>query len=410
MPITITQDQARHFLLAYQGLLTDQRLEGKPGVLDYIARVGCIQFDPLNVVGFNQHLVLQSRIEGYECSMLEELLYAERKLLDGWDKNMSIYSIDDWPCFVRHREAARRKMNSMNAVARIVPEVLNQFMQNGPLSSADLKYDQKVDWPWAPTRLGRAVLESLYFAGELVVHHKERTRKVYDLSCRHIPYKLRNAADPNPTDDMYWEWVVSRRIGAIGLLQNRSGGAWLGIAGFKSQQRNDAFLRLLDKGLITEVEICGIEKYPFYIRSSEEVLLNEVISGGCSSAPRAWILAPLDNLIWDRRLIKELFDFDYRWEVYKPAAERQYGYYVLPVMYEKQFVGRFEPAFDKKKKSLMIKNWWWEDGTVPTKGMQNSLRQAFEQFMKYAGALSIQLEASVLQQLGDLAWLPAVQQ
>ena len=44
-------------------------------------------------------------------------------------------------------------------------------------------------------------------------------------------------------------------------------------------------------------------------------------------------IGPLDNLIWDRDLIRWLFEFDYTWEVYKPAAQRQYGHYVLPVLY-----------------------------------------------------------------------------
>jgi len=103
---TITKQQARHTILAHQGLWPPYALEGKAGVLEYIHRVGCIQFDPLNIVGRNPELVLQARVAGFQPVMLQELLYKDRRLLDGWDKNMSIYGVEDWPYFHRRREAA----------------------------------------------------------------------------------------------------------------------------------------------------------------------------------------------------------------------------------------------------------------------------------------------------------------
>ena len=76
---------------------------GKEGIVEYIRRVGCIQFDPLNIVGHNHELVLQSQIRDFRSNMLQELLYQDRNLLDGWDKNMSIYPVEDWPFFERRR-------------------------------------------------------------------------------------------------------------------------------------------------------------------------------------------------------------------------------------------------------------------------------------------------------------------
>ncbi|HEY6675965.1 MAG TPA: crosslink repair DNA glycosylase YcaQ family protein, partial [Terrimicrobium sp.] len=103
-PIVIRKAQARRFLLAHLGLWPPRQLRGKRGVLDYIRHVNCIQYDPINVVGQNPHLVLQSRVRGYKPAMLGALLYEDRKLLDGFDKQMSIYPIEDWPCFAYYRE------------------------------------------------------------------------------------------------------------------------------------------------------------------------------------------------------------------------------------------------------------------------------------------------------------------
>jgi uncharacterized protein YcaQ len=94
-------------------------------------------------------------------------------------------------------------------------------------------------------------------------------------------------------------------------------------------------------------------------------------------------LAPLDNLMWDRRLLEELFDFYYRWEVYTPPSKREYGYYVLPVLYGDRFVARFEPVRQKKSGSLTIKNWWWESGANLTGEMCTALEESLERFSIY---------------------------
>ncbi|MDB4868961.1 MAG: Winged helix DNA-binding domain protein, partial [Cohnella sp.] len=401
----LTKQQARRFILAHQGLLTGVRFEDKQGILAFVKRVGCLQFDPLNVVGFNQELVLQSRIPEFRSEMLQELLYKDRLLVDGWDKNLSIYRIEDWPYFNRNREAARLRLHGMPHIHSIVPQVVERLTVQGPLSSGDLDYNEVVDWSWAPTRLSRAVLESLYFAGDLIIHRKEHTRKIYDLSSRHLPADYLVAPDPNPVDELYWEWHVLRRIAAIGLLWNKASDAWLGILGFKTKERNEAFQRLQEKGKVMALQVEGISQ-PLYIRTEDMPLLNEVTHEGYDYPARAFILAPLDNMIWDRRLIKELFGFEYRWEVYKPAAERQYGYYVLPVMCEDRFVGRFEPVMDKKSKELVIKNWWWEPDIIKNERLFDLLKTCFEQFIRFSGAKTVHLEGAFARgELPELEWL-----
>ncbi|QGQ97205.1 winged helix DNA-binding domain-containing protein [Paenibacillus psychroresistens] len=394
MEITLTKAQARRFILVHQGLLTHQRFEGKPGIMAFLERVGCIQYDPLNVVGFNQQLVLQARIPTFRVEMLQELLYEDRVLVDAWDKCMSIYPLKDWAYFTRLRDAARIRLQNMPQVNEIVQQVIESFLARGPLSSSDLEYKEVVDWSWAPTRLSRAVLESMYFSGDLIIHHKARTRKVYDLANRHVHESYLQAPEPNVTEESYWEWYVLRRIGAIGLLWNKPSDAWLGIAGMKTKERNEAFQRLEGKGKVIALKVEGILPQ-LYIRAEDMPFLEETLVEDTIPAKRAFILAPLDNMIWDRKLIKELFHFEYRWEVYKPAVERQYGYYVLPVMYGDQFIARFEPSLDRKKKELVIKNWWWESEVVATAPIIDALKQCLADFMEFTGAITIRLEDSL---------------
>jgi uncharacterized protein YcaQ len=139
------------------------------------------------------------------------------------------------------------------------------------------------------------------------------------------------------------------------------------------------------------------------MRSMDKPWLDSILQQEDSSN-RASILAPLDNLLWDRQLVKELFNFDYRWEVYKPVSERNYGYYVLTVLYGERFVARFEPGRDKQIGALIIKNWWWEPGVYQSDKMFSEIRQCFKRFTGYLGADHIKVNDRTLRQK-SLDWL-----
>lgn len=402
---SITKKQARQFLLVHQKLSKDILPSGKQSVYDYIRHVGCIQYDPLNITGHNHELVLQARIPNFTPEIAQELLYSDRLLVDGWDKNMSIYCTEDWPYFQRRRDAAASHFQRNESVMNTVAEVRKELLERGPLSSLDFEGKDKVDWAWAPARLTRAALESMYFWGEVVVHHRVHTRRYYDFAERLLPIDWISAEDPNLTDEQYHDWYVERRIGSIGLLWNKSGDGWLGISGIKSKERASAIQRLLHRDGLREVLVEGI-KLPLYIRSKDaltlEAILQETPEDNQSHKPIsiAAVLAPLDNLIWDRELINQLFGFYYRWEVYKPALEREYGYYVLPVLYDDRFIARIEPVMDKKKQTLNIVNWWWEPGEGLTPDMIPALVNALTALSRCVRASNMQIRAEVIAKCG----------
>jgi len=404
--LTLTRQQARRCLLAHQGLWPPFALAGKAGALEYIRRAGCIQFDPLDIAGRNPELVLQARVADFRSAMLEELLYQDRALLDGWDKMMSIYALEDWPYFRRRREDALRHYGHDGRPAtEILPQVRQAIATRGPLSSIDLDFNRTVDWAWAPTRIARAALESMYTWGELVIHHKVHTRKVYDFAHRHISHVLLAAPDPNETEAGYHDWYVLRRLGSVGLMWGKGGDAWLGMDGIKGQERQAALARLLEAGKVVTVEVAGLDA-PLYMRRADSASLDRALDG---EAPPccAVILAPLDNLLWDRRFIEALFDFRYRWEVYKPVGEREYGYYVLPILYGDRFVARFEPGRDKRNGALIVKNWWWEPGVTPSDEMRAALRDCFARFLALRGLTELRIDRETAERAA-IDWLGAL--
>ncbi|MBC8060475.1 MAG: AlkZ family DNA glycosylase [Clostridiaceae bacterium] len=404
--LKITKRQACRFILSHQGLGAVSEFQGKKGVLDFIKRVGSIQYDALNVVGYNSDLVLQSRIPDFKPEMLQELLYKERTLIDQLDKEMCIYSVEDWPYFRRHRASAlKRYGGSSEPIIPFLEEVRQAIKERGSLSSIDLNLKEIVDWAWSPTRVSRAALESMYLWGELIIHHKVNTRKVYDFSDRHIPKALLETEEPNDTVEAYQDWYVLRRIGAVGLLWNKAGDAWLRMPDIKSRERNSTLNRLLKQEKIVEVQIEDV-KYPFYMKSQDISSLKEILKVE-NKNQRGFIIAPLDNMLWDRGLVKELFDFYYRWEVYKPLSQRTYGYYVLPILYGDKFVARFEPGKDKDNNTLIIKNWWWESDVVQSERMQLALSICFKQFKNYLGADNLHIHEDIVNR-EELHWLTLI--
>ena len=88
-------------------------------------------------------------------------------------------------------------------------------------------------------------------------------------------------------------------------------------------------------------------------------------------------------MMWDRDLIKELFGFAYKWEIYTPKSQRQYGSYVLPILYGERFVGRIEMVFDKKNRELRVLHLWYEPDVQPDKDMEEAIRAATGRFEKW---------------------------
>lgn len=381
--IQLTKTQARRFMLRHHGLLGSHAFAGKEGVLSYIQQCGCIQYDPIDVCGKNSELVLQSRVKGFTKDMLTELLYTDRLLIDHFDKNMAIYPVADWPCFARERARSGMITRSQEEVDAAIETVYALLQTRDFISSRETEMDQKVDWYWSATTLSRAVLETLYFRGKLCIHHKQHTVKFYAKTEDLLPQDILTQPDPNTTDEDYRAFRILRRIGAVGLLWNKPSDAYLCIEGQKDGGRSAAFAQLIAQGALVQVQVEGITE-PLFARKAEEHLLDEILLN-IPYEPRMEFLAPLDCLLWDRKLVEKLFDFAYKWEIYTPVVKRKYGYYVLPIVWGDAMVGRIEAVADRKAKVLRVKGIWWE-----TEPYEEAIQKCLEEFAKFNGCEAVE--------------------
>ena len=397
--LTLTNKQARQFILLKHGLLGAHKFIGKQGALEFVRQAGCIQFDPVDSCGKNAELTLQSRVKNFTKQTLSELLYTDRSLVDFPDKNLSIFPTEDWPYFQRYRQAAKDGGRNFPELEELEKQAIEYIRINGAVSSDDLPMQGSIHWHssihWSGvwngnTNAARAVLEQLYSTGVLIIHHKNGSRKYYDLADKYLPAQLLDSPDPLPDDFAHKKWRVLRRIGAVGLLWNRPSDAWLNIWDMKSLERIQIFKELLSEGKILAVQVEGISA-ELYCRAEDHPLLETVLENR-DYKPRCEFLAPLDCFLWDRKLIKALFDFEYSWEIYTPAPKRKYGFYVLPILYGDRFAGRIEAVCQSKTNVLLVKNIWYEDGVRQTKKLLSEIDKTLKRFARFNQCGSIQFE------------------
>ena len=384
--MALSNQDARRFLLTKQGLWPPRSLHGRAGILSVFERLAAVQFDPLDVVGRNPDLVLQSRVQDYHVGDITELAYDDRELYDYWDKRMCLVPVRDWPMLAPERARWRqRHAERLSRLSEQVDTVLAVIRKQGPMSSLDFdprhNLDWKMDWRWGPMRVVKAVLEMLADTGDLMVSHRQGTRRYYDLAERVLPEFI-YSEPPLEDTDVYSRWRLARRCKGVGLLGPGLGGeAWAGLG--KAQQRAQATDELVADGKLVALKIEGDQR-TYYALSQDLPLLERVRASDI--VPQVAFLAPLDNLLWSRNLVERVFGFRYVWEVYKPAHQRKYGYYVLPVLFGDRLVARFDSRMDHTAGGLSLLSWHWEPGEVLTDALDTALRQAMDHFLAYLGA------------------------
>ncbi len=390
-PMHISPDHARRFLVRRHRLDPPRALSPEPAsVLSVVERLGSLQFDPIEVPGVRNHdLVLHNRIAGYRREWTDAWLYGkDRRLTELYNKSLNILPIDELPFYrlAWDHAATRYDEGILREHAETANAILERIREDGPLSTDAFRHlAGRIDWWWAETPVARAVMEALFVTGRLGIARRDGNRRHYDLVERLFPADL--LARRVTRAESLRHRLLSRHR-AVGLMAV-GGGSDLITGTGSAADRARITAELIDEGVLLPVQVDGLRQ-PRHVLADELPLLEATALEVRPTASVAF-LAPLDPLVWDRRLLASLFDFDYTWEIYTPAAKRRFGYYALPLLFGDRLVGRIEPRFERATRSLRVLGIWFEEGFEPMHEPRflAALRDAIEDYRRFVGARSV---------------------
>ena len=363
-----------------------------------------LQLDPLQIVARTQDLKLHSRVLDYKPGNWESLAYQKRKFFDwgGWLAVRPMDELPHWRVVMRRERTGEQKWTSMPKLARehaeAIAEMRTLLRERGTLRNRDFEKETRTRTQSYRGRKDSSVaLYYLWITGEVMTHHRENFERVYALTEAVAPAHLIYESDEAEAD----RFLIKKEISFSGLSRpNRSIDSFLRSipSGKAYQQISEA---LLAEGEIIEVRVEGW-KPVHYALGNDAKLLHELSAG---RVPKAWtpletttteeviFLGPFDQTV-ARGRAREVFDFNFVMEIYKPVHKRKFGYYTLPVLWGDRFVGRFDSKLDRTTNTLTILGFWLEDKTLAkNEAFAEALARGFVRFVTFLGAEKLDAKA-----------------
>jgi uncharacterized protein YcaQ len=379
--------EARLIALNSQGLLHNDFGKGKQGTLKTIEHLGYVQIDTISVIARAHHHTLWSRLPDYNEKFLNELLAIDKAVFEYWSHAASYLPISDYRFYLPRKKAyAEGKSHWFEQDKEIKNYVLNRIKAEGPLQSKDFEYKRETVanwWEWKPAK---KALEQLFMEGTLMISARKGFQKVYDLTERVLPPDI-DVSFPEASE--YAEHMIHKAVQAHGIINEKE------IVYLRSKIKDPvkkALKHLLKEGILTEVFIEGLDT-PFVstiknLKAIEDLKLKDNVH----------FLSPFDNIVIQRQRLQNIFGFNYLIECYVPEAKRNYGYFTLPVIYNEQFVARFDPKAERKTKTFFIKSIHFEKDFIPDEKFNILFASKLKSFAKFNGCEKIIIERA------DIKW------
>lgn len=366
-----------------------------------------LQLDPLQVIARSHDIALHSRVIDYKPGLWEDVAYGQRKFFDwgGWLSTRPMEELPHWRVVMRrardgHPDLDSRIRQNGQIYAETIEEMRVFLRENESVTNRDFDMAERTrTHSYRGRKDSSLALYFLWMTGEVMTYHRENFERVYALAESVAPEELLSESDEREAD----RFLFRKEIAYWGLsrLQRTQDAYFRGVP----FSRKDAIIEsLLADGELVEVKVEGW-KFVHYALATDVPVLEDLAA---ARIPEPWrpletdtvqeavFLAPLDP-VSARGRAKDLFGFDYIWEVYKPAGKRRYGYYVLPVLWGDRLVARFDSKLDRETGTLVILGFWLEEeaeGNDPA--FAEALANGFSRFVRFLGA--VRLDASAVNQ------------
>jgi uncharacterized protein YcaQ len=403
--LTIDLEIARRFILGRHGLWPGRRWRGLKGTEQAMRYMEYLQLDPLQIIARTQDIKLHSRVLDYKPGMWADLTYKKRKFFD-WGGWLSVRPMDELPYWrvVMNRERTgdlkwTRAPQLAREHAAAITEVRKLMRERGTLRNRDFEIADRTGLVnYRGRKDSSLALYYLWTIGEIMTHHREGFERIYAPAESVAPAKFLYEKDGTETD----RFLVKKEAAFSGLLRPGALDTFLrGLPHGKAytQVTQD----LLNDGELIEVKVEGW-KPVHYALASDAKHLADLIAG---RVPKAWkpletttteeaiFVAPFDQTV-ARGRAKAVFAFDFVMEIYKPAPQRKYGYYTIPILWGDQFVGRFDSKLDRTTNTFVILGLWLDNKALAKNEVfAEALVRGFARFITFLGA--VKLDASGIQ-------------
>lgn len=393
--ITISKLTFRRFLLGQQGLWPGRRFKGLSGTTKAIHQMQGLQLDPLNIVARSQEIALYGRVLDFKLGHLYQAAYDKRGFFDygGWLFMYPMQEFPYWRLHMKHRQERGMNYESFkHPPADLLKFVLNELRARGPLGNRDFSGETVNAWSYRGRKEASIALYYLWLIGEVMITNRKGFDRIYDLRERVLPREYDHVASESEAEDFF----SRKAIAYLGLARESTWRTSLASFIHRDVSREESKNRveqLIEQRIASRVRVEG-SKDDYLALNSDQPHLSELEAG---RIPKAWkpkgptteeevtFLAPLE-IVSARGRAKKVFDFEYLWEVYKPAHQRRWGYYTLPILYGDDLVARLDPKLDRKTNTLHILGFWLEDDAPKNEAFANALANGLKRFAELIGA------------------------
>jgi uncharacterized protein YcaQ len=386
---SISQQTARRLVLHAQLLDGRTRIEkSAAGVVQAVEHLGYVQIDTISVIERAHHHTLWTRVPEYRPEDLHRAHAVERSVFEYWGHAASYLPISDYRFYL---PMMRSFLDPKDAWYRGWGEKYGSFLEpvkkrireEGPLAARDFENPGgRGKGPWWDWKPAKAALELLFWRGELMVRERRGFERIYDLTERVLP----EGTDTRlPGPDELGRFMVGRALDALGLA---------------SEKEIRDYIRIGDKDIVTkaleemlaaaEIARLSVESQDDAVYARPEAL--EEAGRFRTRPPRVHLLSPFDNLAISRSRLKERFAFDFKFECYLPKPKRDHGYFMLPILFGEDIVGRLDPKADRKNKKFLVRRLLLEPGFNDLDRLLPELGRALVDFARFNNSEKIVLE------------------
>ena len=359
-----------------------------------------LQLDPLCMVARSQDIAMYGRVLEYRPAHLYKMAYQRRKAFDygGW---LFMYPMSEFPYWRLHMQHRRQSGIHYEAFrhppADLVRFVLDQLRERGPLGNRDFEGAKVSAWSYRGRKEASIALYYLWLTGEVMISSRRGFDRIYDLRERVLPGEFDFSATESEAEDHF----SRKSIAFLGLAREGTWRTDLGNYLHREVSRVEARARiekLVEQGIVSKLGVEGSKDVHLYL-TDDRARLSDLEAGripkkwkpaGPSTEEEVTFLAPLE-IVSARGRAKRVFDFEYLWEVYKPAHLRRWGYYTLPILYGDDLVARLDPKLDRNTNTLHFLGFWLEDDAPRDESFAGALANGLKRFADMIGAVKFDL-------------------